>query len=192
MSELVEDQERSEDQDWVARAASGDEGAFRALYRVHVRPVYWIAHGILGSAADAEDVTQETFVVAWRKLPGLQLIGASTLPWLATICRFQAANRLRQRRREQAHTTDAADDDLADTVSVEEQVISAALAQRITTEIGTLTALDQEIFRLCATEGYAYQAAADELGVSHGVVRNRLSRVRTQLRGAVEEEVRDA
>ena len=88
--------------------------------------------------------------------------------------------------------TDAADDDLADTVSVEEQVISAALAQRITTEIGTLTALDQEIFRLCATEGYAYQAAADELGVSHGVVRNRLSRVRTQLRGAVEEEVRDA
>ena len=192
MSELVEDQERSEDQDWVARAASGDEGAFRALYRVHVRPVYWIAHGILGSAADAEDVTQETFVVAWRKLPGLQLIGASALPWLTTICRFHAANRLRQRRREQAHTTDAADDDLADTVSVEEQVISAALAQRITTEIGTLTALDQEIFRLCATEGYAYQAAADELGVSHGVVRNRLSRVRTQLRGAVEEEVRDA
>ncbi|MDP3951428.1 RNA polymerase sigma factor [Microbacterium sp.] len=192
MSELVEDQERSEDQNWVARAASGDEGAFRALYRVHVRPVYWIAHGILGSAADAEDVTQETFVVAWRKLPGLQLVGASALPWLATICRFQAANRLRQRRREQAHTTDAADDDLADTVSVEEQVISAALAERITAEIGTLTALDQEIFRLCATEGYAYQAAADELGVSHGVVRNRLSRVRTQLRGAVEEEVRDA
>ncbi len=192
MSELVEDQERSEDQDWVARAASGDEGAFRALYRVHVRPVYWIAHGILGSAADAEDVTQETFVVAWRKLPGLQLVGASALPWLATICRFQAANRLRQRRREQAHTTDAADDDLADTVSVEEQIISASLAQRITTEIGTLTPLDQEIFRLCATEGYAYQAAADELGVSHGVVRNRLSRVRTQLRSAVEEEARDA
>ncbi|MCS3842388.1 RNA polymerase sigma factor [Microbacterium sp. AK031] len=192
MSELVEDQERSEDQDWVARAASGDEGAFRALYRVHVRPVYWIAHGILGSAADAEDVTQETFVVAWRKLPGLQLVGASALPWLATICRFQAANRLRQRRREQAHTTEAADDDLADTVSVEEQVISAALAERITAEIGALSALDREVFRLCATEGYAYQAAADELGISHGVVRNRLSRVRTQLRGAVEEEARDA
>lgn len=184
--------DRSEDQDWVARAASGDEGAFRALYCAHVRPVYWIAHGILGSASDAEDVTQETFVVAWRKLPGLELIGASVLPWLATICRFQAANRLRQRRRDQAHTTDAAEESLADTVSVEEQVITSALAERITAEIGTLSVLDREVFRLCATEGYAYQAAADELGISHGVVRNRLSRVRTHLRSTIEEEARDA
>lgn len=192
MSEPAEDHVRSEDQDRVSRAAAGDEGAFRSLYRAHARPVYWIAHGILGSSADAEDVTQETFVVAWRKLPGLQLHSGSILPWLATICRFQAANRLRQRRRDQVHTTDVPDETLADTVSVEDQVISTALAARITAEIGTLSALDQEIFRLCATEGFAYQAAADELGISHAVVRNRLSRVRTQLRGAVEEEVRDA
>lgn len=182
---------RSEDQDWVLRAAAGDEDAFRALYRAHVRPVYWIAHGILGSAADAEDVTQETFVVAWRKLASLELLGESVLPWLATICRFQASNRLRQRRRDQAHTTDAADESIADTVDVEDQVITTELAARITAEIGTLSQLDQAIFRLCATEGYAYQAAAEELGVSHAVVRNRLSRVRTQLRGAV-RETRDA
>ncbi|KDA05755.1 DNA-directed RNA polymerase subunit sigma-24 [Microbacterium sp. CH12i] len=183
--------DRSEDQEWAARAAAGDESAFRALYRAHVRPVYWIAHGIVGTAEDAEDVTQETFVVAWGKLPTLELVGESILPWLATICRFQAANRLRQRRRDQAHTTDAADETLADTVNVEEQVITAALAARITAEIGTLSDLDQEIFRLCAAEGYAYHVAATELGISHAVVRNRLSRVRTQLRGTV-QEVRDA
>ncbi len=130
-------------------------------------------------------------MVAWRKLPDLELQGESILPWLATICRFQSANRLRQRRRDQAHTTDAADDQLPDVVSVEEQVITAALAARIAAEVGTLSELDREIFRLCASEGYAYQAAADELGVTHAVVRNRLSRVRTQLRGAV-KEVRDA
>ncbi|MCK2027221.1 RNA polymerase sigma factor [Microbacterium sp. SSW1-47] len=179
------------DQRWAAQAAAGDEGAFRELYRAHVRPVYWIAQGILASPADAEDVTQETFVVAWRKLPGLELQGESILPWLATICRFQAANRLRQRRRDRAHTADAVDEDLASTVSVEEQVITAALAARIAAEVGTLSELDREIFRLCAAEGYAYQAAAEELGVTHAVVRNRLSRVRTQLRGAV-KEVKDA
>lgn len=179
------------DQRWAAQAAAGDESAFRELYRAHVRPVYWIAHGLLGSPADAEDVTQETFIVAWRKLPGFDLQGESILPWLATICRFQAANRLRQRRRDQAHTADAIDEELPDTVSVEEQVITAALAARIAAEVGTLSELDQEIFRLCAAEGYAYQAAAEELGVSHAVVRNRLSRVRTQLRGAV-KEARDA
>jgi RNA polymerase sigma-70 factor (ECF subfamily) len=182
---------QTSDQKWAAQAAAGDENAFRELYRTHVRPVYWIAQGILASPADAEDVTQETFVVAWRKLPGLELQGESILPWLATICRFQAANRLRQRRRDQAHTSDAVDEELPDTVSVEEQVITAALAARITAEVGTLSDLDREIFRLCAAEGYAYQAAAEELGVTHAVVRNRLSRVRTQLRGAV-KEVRDA
>jgi len=182
--------DRSEDQALVARAAEGDESAFRTLYRAHVRPVYWIAHGILRSRADAEDATQETFVVAWRKLPDLELVGESILPWLATICRFQSANRLRLRRRDQAHTTDAADEALAGTVNGEDQVISAALAERIVAELGTLGELDRKIFRLCATEGHAYQTAADELGVSHAVVRNRLSRVRTQLRGAV-EEVRD-
>ena len=178
---------QTSDQKWAAQAAAGDESAFRELYRLHVRPVYWIAHGILGSPADAEDVTQETFVTAWRKLPGFELQGESILPWLATICRFQAANRLRQRRRDQAHTTDAVDDALPATISVEEQVITAALAARILAEVGTLSDLDQEVFRLCATEGYAYQAAAEQLGVSHAVVRNRLSRVRTRLRGAVKE-----
>lgn len=178
---------QTSDQRWVAQAAAGDESAFRELYRSYVRPVYWIAHGIVGSPADAEDVTQETFVTAWRKLPGLELQGESVLPWLATICRFQAANRVRQRRRDQAHTADAADDTIPATVSVEEQVITTELAERIAAEIGTLSELDREIFRLCAAEGYAYQAAASELGISHAVVRNRLSRVRTRLRGAVKE-----
>ena len=182
---------QTSDQRWAAQAAAGDESAFRELYRAHVRPVYWIAQGILASPADAEDVTQETFVVAWRKLPDLELQGESILPWLATICRFQAANRLRQRRRDQAHTAEAIDETLPDTVSVEDQVITAELAARIAAEVGTLSDLDREIFRLCASEGYAYQAAAEELGVIHAVVRNRLSRVRTQLRGAV-KEVRDA
>ncbi|MFJ4174208.1 RNA polymerase sigma factor [Microbacterium sp. NPDC089696] len=178
---------QTSDQRWVAQAAAGDESAFRELYRSYVRPVYWIAHGIIGSPADAEDVTQETFVTAWRKLPGLELRGESVLPWLATICRFQAANRMRQRRRDQAHTAEAVDDTLPATISVEDQVITTALAERIAVEIGTLSELDREIFRLCAAEGYAYQAAAEELGISHAVVRNRLSRVRTRLRGAVEE-----
>ncbi|MDR6865945.1 RNA polymerase sigma-70 factor (ECF subfamily) [Microbacterium resistens] len=171
----------------VARAAEGSEHAFRSLYRAYARPVYWIAHGILGSAADAEDVVQETFVTAWRKLPGLVLAGESLLPWLATICRFQAANRLRRRLRDRAHEGGAVDETLPGTIDVEQQVISAELAERIARELSGMSDLDREIFRLCAAEGYAYQAAAEELGIAHGVVRNRLSRVRTRLRGAVTE-----
>ncbi|GAA3647964.1 RNA polymerase sigma factor [Microbacterium marinilacus] len=168
----------------VEWAAAGSEAAFRQLYRRHARPVYWIAYGLLRSAADAEDVTQETFVVAWRKLAGLELAGESLLPWLATICRFQAANRKRALRRAEAAELD---DRAPDTVDVEQQVIDADLVERILRAVDGLGELDRQIFRLCVGEGYGYQAAADELGVSHGVVRNRLSRIRTRLRGVTDE-----
>lgn len=171
----------------VAQAASGSEFAFRALYRAYVRPVYWLAHGLVGNASDAEDVTQETFLVAWRKLPGMQLAGDSLLPWLVTICRFQAANRIRRQRTDREHTGAAADETLPATVDVEQQVIDGELAERILREVQGLSPLDQDIFRLCAAEGYAYQAAAEQLGVAHGVVRNRLSRIRTRLRTVVKE-----
>lgn len=173
----------------VVQAAGGSDSAFRALYRAYVRPVYWVAYGLVGNASDAEDVTQETFLVAWRKLRGLELAGESLLPWLVTVCRFQAANRVRAQRREREHTVGSADENLPSTVNVEQQVIDAAFADRILREVAGLSDIDRDIFRLCATEGYAYQAAADELGVAHGVVRNRLSRIRTRLRTVAEESI---
>ena len=169
----------------VRQAAEGSEFAFRTLYRAYVKPVYWIAHSLLGDATEAEDATQETFVVAWRKLGDLELMGESLLPWLATICRFQCANRLRARRRERMHTAGPVDEQLPDTVDVEHQVIAGAVAERILRELDGLSPLDRDIFRLCAVEGYAYEPAAAELGVSHGAVRNRLSRIRTHLRAAI-------
>ncbi len=172
----------------VTAAGRGDDAAFRALYRAYARPVYWLAHSLVGTVHDAEDVLQETFVAAWRKLPDLELAGESLLPWLVTICRFQSANRIRRQQRERAHTAASLDEALPATVDVEKQVIDAVLVERVIAEVGTLSALDQQIFRLCAAEGFAYQAAADELGVSHGVVRNRLSRIRTQLRSSMETE----
>jgi len=177
----------TDDATLVAQASRGSELAFRALYRAYVRPVYWLAHELIGTTSDAEDVTQETFLVAWRKLPDLELVSESLLPWLVTICRFQAANRIRARRRERDHTSAAADEAIPSTVNVEQQVVDAELAERIMSEVAGLSAIDQEIFRLCATEGYTYSAAADELGVAHGVVRNRLSRIRTRLRTVMKE-----
>lgn len=179
--------ESSGDAALVALAAGGSEHAFRTLYRAYVRPVYWLAHGLVGNPADAEEVTQETFLVAWRKLPELDLAGDSLLPWLATVCRYQSANRIRRQKRDREHTAGAADESLPATVDVEQQVIDGALADAILREVEGLGELDRAIFRLCATEGYAYQAAADELGVAHGVVRNRLSRIRTRLRTVVKE-----
>ncbi len=178
-----------DDRALVARAAAGSDAAFRELYRAYVRPVYWVAFGLVGHAADAEDVTQETFVVAWRKVPSLRLEGESLLPWLATICRLQAQNRLRARRRHGSHA--ALDEDVPSVVDVEAQFVQAQTVEAILAAVARLSELDREIFRLCAAEGYGYEAAAASLGVSHGTVRNRLSRIRSRVRAtAMETEIR--
>jgi len=95
---------------------------------------------------------------------------------------------VRRLQREREHTTGAIEEHLPDTVDVEQQLIDRDLAERILAAVAQLTPLDQQIFRLCAAEGYAYQAAAEQLGVGHGVVRNRLSRIRTRLRTEVTTE----
>ena len=172
----------------VAAAASGDESAFRQLYRAYARPVYWLAHSLVHDTADAEDVLQETFLVAWRKLPGLELAGSSLLPWLVTICRFHAANRLRRRQRERRTVVSTLDEQLPSPIDVADEVIAGSLVERILAELAGLSELDRQIFRLCATDGLAYEEAAARLGVSHGTVRNRLSRVRTRLRAVVGSE----
>ncbi|MGF3055510.1 RNA polymerase sigma factor [Microbacterium sp. YY-01] len=174
------------DAELVTRAASGDQQAFRLLYRAHVTPVYWIAYGIVRTPADAEEIVQETFVTAWRKLPGLLLSGDSLLPWLATICRFHTANRMRQRARTRENEQ-SVDDELADSIDVADLVITRDWAERIIDELRGFSDIDQQIFVLCACEGYSYDAAADTLQLTHGQVRNRLSRVRSRLREKVNE-----
>lgn len=174
------------DVDLVRRASLGDEPAFRELYRAYVRPVYWLAYGLLADAEDAHDVTQETFIVAWRKLGDLELAGDSLLPWLATICRFQAANRGRIRQRDRMNRTEV-HESLASPIDLEQQVVAASLTDAILAETDRLSDLDRAIFRLCATEGRGYDEAALELGVTHATVRNRLSRVRRRLRVVVED-----
>jgi len=175
------------DGELIARASHGDHEAFRALYRGNIDAVYRIAAILLPTTADAEDAAQETFVTAWRKLRGFRLEGASALPWFATICRLVCANRLRALRRERDHVGATLDERMPSPIDVEQAVIDSELADRVAREVARLDDLDRDLFVLCAAHGYAYEAAATELGLTHGAVRNRLSRIRSRLRGTVQE-----
>ncbi|RYY42194.1 MAG: RNA polymerase subunit sigma-24, partial [Actinomycetales bacterium] len=58
----------------LQRASTGDRDAFGVLYDRHVRAVYWQAFRVVRDADAAEDVTQETFVVAWRRSRTIRLV----------------------------------------------------------------------------------------------------------------------
>jgi DNA-directed RNA polymerase specialized sigma24 family protein len=61
-----------EDQAVVAAARAGDESAFTALVERHRRELLVHCYRMLGSLDESEDLVQETFLRAWKNLPGLE------------------------------------------------------------------------------------------------------------------------
>ena len=87
------------------------DGAFTELYRSHLRDVYSYAYYRIGNHHDAEDITEQTFLQAYRHFERAQREsdGRPLRPWLIRIAHNLAANYYRDRsRRPQTQLEDAA------------------------------------------------------------------------------------
>lgn len=102
---------------WNA-VAGGDEASFGALFDRHSRAVYNHAFRLSGSWSVAEDVTQATFLAAWRKRGEVRLVHDTALPWLLVVAGNHVRTEWRSARRRRAllgrvsaeHDPDPADD----------------------------------------------------------------------------------
>jgi RNA polymerase sigma-70 factor (ECF subfamily) len=81
----------------VSDALKGDQEAFAALYTQYAAGVYRLCYGLLLNAEDAEDVTQESFVYAFRNLARFDGRKASLKTWLYTIAVSRCRNMYRRR-----------------------------------------------------------------------------------------------
>ena len=87
---------RAEDMALVERCRNGDLGAFEELYRAHAGKLFSVACRMLGNPADAEDLLQEIFLSAHRKLEGFR--GEAALgTWLYRLATNQCLDYLRSR-----------------------------------------------------------------------------------------------
>lgn len=162
----------------LGRARGGDRAAFGALFDRHATAVFWQAYQVVRDRTEAEDITQDTFVTAWRRLDDIRPVGDSILPWLLVTARFTGLNAGRRLGRNLP--LDHEPTDLAP--SPEDEVESAAVGAAIADAVGRLHPLDQRLFALCVDGDLTYEQAANELGVTHATVRNRVSRLRSRLR----------
>jgi len=164
----------------LARARRGDTAAFGALFDRHVDAVYWQAHQVVRDAAEAEDVTQDTFVTAWRRIGDIRIVDESVLPWLLVTARYTALNAGRKRARLRSVPLEHEPSD--PTGGPAEAADAAAVAAAIEAALARLSPVDRRLFELCVDGDLTYEQAATELGVTHGAVRNRVSRLRSRLR----------
>jgi RNA polymerase sigma-70 factor (ECF subfamily) len=78
-----------------AKAVNGTEAAFGVLFDRHAKAVYNHCFRVTASWVMAEDATQSTFLIAWRKRDQVRLVNGSVLPWLLSV----ATNVVRDERR---------------------------------------------------------------------------------------------
>jgi RNA polymerase sigma-70 factor (ECF subfamily) len=171
----------------LERISAGKQDALGVLYERHVHAVYRYALVELRSREDAEDATHEVFLTLFAKAKSIMLPGDSVLPWLLVTCRNHCRNKQRAVARDMARrwNLDAAVD-MARSESAEEVAELNALRRSVADAIGELTKDDRRLFELCIVGHLSYKEAAERLGMTHGGVRNRLSRLRARLRHSID------
>ena len=151
------------------------------LYRRHVGDVYRYAYAVLGNHADAEDVTQTTFVNALRALERGELVREPSR-WLLVI----AHNIVRQRWRHAAsRPTEVELHDLPDESHADDQTELADLVRGLQ----RIPPAQREAIVMRELEGRSYQEISEVLGLSTGALETLLFRARRSLAEEMENLV---
>lgn len=166
------------------RLHDGDETALAEIYAEWSPLVYTLARRSLGSAADAEDVTQRVFVSAWQARASFDPQRASVSAWLTGITRHRIADLHDERRRERELVEHAvAVHDVAPAPAPEHELADRLL---IADEMAHLDPVPRAIVHLAFFDDLTHVQIADRLGLPLGTVKSHIRRSLATLRGRLE------
>ncbi|NOQ84659.1 MAG: sigma-70 family RNA polymerase sigma factor [Myxococcales bacterium] len=169
----------------VARAKAGDTGAFDELVRKYRPRVYSLALTLTGQASDADDITQDAFLKAYRKLPEFE--GRSEFfTWIYRITLHRALNAKRDRKRRRIVPLD--DPRLLAAVAVDSHGNPERAAQlrdryrALLEAFDQLSSLLQTTVVLTTLQGLSYKEAAVVLETTEGTIAWRIHEARRKMR----------
>src|SRR3954464_8363813 len=160
----------------------GSDRSFERLYRRHAGDVYRYALVVLRNQADAEDVTQTTFLNAYRAMEKGER-PRSPQNWLIAIAHNVCRQRFRQSQRRPTEVV--YEEELAETI-VEEDAVGAEDIRRA---LGQLAFNQRSALVMRELEGRSYQEIAEILGLSVSAVETLIFRARRALREQLEEGI---
>jgi RNA polymerase sigma-70 factor (ECF subfamily) len=175
------------DRELVDRARSGDSGAFGQLVRRHQPRIHRLAAHLLRNRAEAEDVTQETFIRAYRALARFD--GRSEpYTWLYRIAVNLSLNALRSRKARRV-TTDT-DDPRFDALTTQARsaddppgdAAQRQLYEALARGIDGLSETLRTTLVLVCVDGRSHEEASAILGAPEGTIAWRVHEARKKLR----------
>jgi RNA polymerase sigma-70 factor, ECF subfamily len=178
--------------DLVARACQGDQEAFRLIFERYSRPLISFVYDQVGNRELAEELTQETFVRAYRSLHTMRA-ETKLSTWLFGIAKNVARESLRARQRTDQHVD--LDDKLVLNLSDRGPVPVKQLLNKELNEViqNSLALLDEDkrlVFTLKVFQQCSYEEIAEITGFSIPKLKTDLHRARTEMRKRVGQYVR--
>lgn len=179
---------KPDEQSLIAAAKTGDKHAYAQLLQRHQAVAFRAAYLICGSAAEAEDATQEACVKAWLAL-GRFRPSAPFRPWLVQIAVNEARNRQRGagRRDRLALRLSSEPDTEGVAPSAETEALAADQRTRLAAAVESLRVDDQLVIAARYLLGLSETEAAMALGLRPGTAKSRLSRALGRLRTQLEQ-----
>ena len=171
---------RSADLELAGRIRAGDGMAFEELYQHHATRLYNLAYRMAGTAHDAEDLLQDIFLLAYRKLGSFR--GESSLgTWLYRLAMNHCLDVLRSRQARMGQQTDSLDDESAFVPTTRAQ-IGAVIRIDLERAIGQLPPACRAAFLLHDVEGFGHQEVGAMLGISEGTSKSQVHKARMRIR----------
>ena len=175
------------DLEWVRRSREGEGEAFSTLVRKYQRRLFRMAYGMLGNTEDAEDVTQEAWIKAYRSLDGFRE-GSGFYTWLYRIT-YNLCIDFRRREwrgvpmeydeRRNPGGLDTAPPSVAG--DPHRAAVDREMQGVILGAIRELPEVHRAVILLREVEGLSYADIARTLGIRKGTVMSRLHYARQQL-----------
>ncbi|HXN25128.1 MAG TPA: sigma-70 family RNA polymerase sigma factor [Candidatus Dormibacteraeota bacterium] len=190
--------DRGADRGNVERVLAGDQDAFGLLVERHSRTLFRLAYRMTGNEQDAEEVVQDAFLRAYRKMDRFES-RAHFGTWLYRIAVNCALDRMRKRRTEDAHrelpsaraddhtaSANRLDSHAADSPAPDRLVLSAEIGARVTLALQTLSPAERVAFVMRHWEGRGIDEISQVLALRASATKNTVFRAVQKLRRALE------
>lgn len=158
-------------------ALLGRQQTVQRLVEEHYEALYRYAYRLSGSAADAEDLTQDAFCTAQMKLDQLRDPGR-VKPWLFSIVRNAFLHRVRDRRCEGAVSLDG----IGDVVEPPPGPLPEVEPEQLQQALNAMPETYRTPLILYFFDGFSYRDIAEQMDLPIGTVMSRLSRAKSFLR----------
>lgn len=174
------------DEQLLKRASRGDEAAFLLLYERHRDAVFRFAYRMLGSTAQAEDVTQDCFLSLMRRPDSFDESRATLRTYLLAAARNLSLKSLRRRGNEVAFDEFSEEPPRGRTEEPLRKLLDEELVFEVSRAVANLPPLQREALLLFEYEELSLKEIAQVVETDVGTVKARLHRARARLKRELE------